>query len=82
MLIQPDLFARLDEYGARPYSGRAMFGAKCLGFTGLSHLLSAIRNVPELPITGWTWEVLGKDVVYYNPTVKLSQQIIDDYYED
>lgn len=82
MLVTPDLFEQLDKYGARPYSGRAMFGAKCLGIVGLTNLLEAIRDVPALPVSGWTHDSLGRDTIYYNPSMKIAKEIIDDYCED
>lgn len=82
MLITPDLFERLDEFGARPYSGRAMFGGRCLGIVGLDNLLAALRAMPNLPIRGWVTDGFGRDVIYYNPTVKVAQEVVDSYYED
>jgi hypothetical protein len=76
------MFARLDAYGARPYSGRAMFGARCLGIVGLSQLLEAIRDVPELPISGWQHDSMGRDVIYYNPRIQIALEVVNDYYED
>lgn len=62
--------------GAWSYSGRGMFGRKCLAFTGLNRLLQAIRENPELPTNGWRWDSLGLDMVYYHPRVEAP--LVDD----
>lgn len=52
-----------------PYSGRGMFGRRCLAFDSLYTLLSAIRMDPTLSCDGWLSDSLGKGMVYYNPSI-------------
>ncbi len=51
------------------YSGRGMFGKRCMAFPSLEALLNAIREAPDLPTDGWDWDSLGKGIVFYNPRV-------------
>lgn len=79
MRITYETFLALERFGAMPYSGRNMFGGTCLGIVGLEKLLDAIRHCSQLPVAGWGSDSMGKDVVYYNPSIQLSGEAIAHY---
>lgn len=59
------------------YSGRLMYGKRCLAFGSLEELLQAIRSDETLPVSGWVSDSLGKGEVYYNQAVAAPEDTDD-----
>ncbi len=63
------LMFNLTRLASVPYSGRGMFGHKCVAFLSLEALLTAVRVDHILPVGGWLTDSMGLGTIWYNPSL-------------
>lgn len=71
-----ELSAIADEVDGqvyKNYSGRGMFGAKCVGIT-CSSVTSCIEIAAVNGLTGARWDQLGKSFIVYWPDIQLEEE--------
>jgi hypothetical protein len=63
-----------EEKGLKPYrsySGRGMFGRKCMGFYGDKDTCSSLANYIKRNVScGYDYDNFGMDMIYYFPAIE------------